>query len=47
MSKKIGKEYKWDLSDIYKNYEEWEKDFEKVSELKKEVAGFKGTFGNE
>ena len=43
----VGQEYKWNLSDIYENYSAWEKDFEKVSELKKELAGFKGKFGNE
>jgi len=43
----IKQEYKWNLSDIYENYLAWEKDFEKVSELKKELAGFKGQFGNE
>ena len=43
----IGQEYKWNLSDIYENYSAWEKDFEKVSELKKELAEFKGQFGNE
>jgi len=43
----VGQEYKWNLSDIYENYSAWEKDFEKVSELKKELAGFKGQFGNE
>ena len=43
----IKQEYKWNLSDIYENYSAWEKDFEKVSELKKELAGFKGKFGNE
>ena len=43
----IKQEYKWNLSDIYENYSDWEKDFEKVSELKKEMAGFKGKFGNE
>jgi len=43
----IKQEYKWNLSDIYENYSAWEKDFEKVSELKKELAGFKGQFGNE
>ena len=43
----IGQEYKWNLSDIYENYSAWEKDFEKVSELKKELAGFRGQFGNE
>jgi len=43
----IKQEYKWNLSDIYENYSDWEKDFDKVSELKKELAGFKGQFGNE
>lgn len=43
----IKQEYKWNLSDIYENYSAWEKDFEKVSDLKKELAGFKGKFGNE
>ena len=38
----IKQEYKWNLSDIYENYSAWEKDFEKVSELKKKLAGFKG-----
>lgn len=43
----IGQEYKWNLSDIYENYSAWEKDFEKVGELKRELARFKGKFGNE
>lgn len=43
----IGQEYKWNLSDIYENYSTWEKDFEKVGELKRELAKFKGQFGNE
>ncbi|MFC2294210.1 MAG: oligoendopeptidase F [Leptotrichia hongkongensis] len=43
----IKQEYKWNLSDIYENYSAWEKDFDKVGELKKELAGFKGQFGNE
>ncbi len=43
----IGQEYKWNLSDIYENYSIWEKDFEKVGELKRELARFKGQFGNE
>ena len=43
----IGQEYKWNLSDIYENYPAWEKDFEKVGELKGELAKFKGQFGNE
>ena len=47
MSKKIGKEYKWDLSDIYKNYEEWEKDFERSVKIKGELILYKGKFSNE
>ena len=43
----VGQEYKWNLSDIYENYWAWEKDFEKVGELKGELAKFKGQFGNE
>ena len=43
----IKQEYKWNLSDIYENYSAWEKDFEKVGELKGELAKFKGQFGNE
>ncbi|WP_315514652.1 oligoendopeptidase F [Leptotrichia wadei] len=43
----IGQEYKWNLSDIYENYSIWERDFEKVGELKRELARFKGKFGNE
>ncbi len=43
----IGQEYKWNFSDIYENYSAWEKDFEKVGELKRELAKFKGQFGNE
>ena len=43
----IGQEYKWNLSDIYENYSAWEKNFEKVGELKGELAKFKGQFGNE
>lgn len=44
---KIKQEYKWNLSDIYENYSVWKEDFEKVGELKKELAEFKGKFGNE
>ena len=47
MSKKIGKEYKGDLSDIYKKYEEWEKDFEKSVKIKGELILYKGKFSNE
>lgn len=43
----IEKEYKWNLSDIYKNYDIWNKDFEKVKKLKEELISYKGTFSIE
>ena len=43
----IGKEYKWNLSDIYENYENWNKDFDKIKEIKEELVKYKGTFGKE
>ena len=30
----ISQEYKWNLSDIYENYENWNKDFDKIKEIK-------------
>lgn len=45
--KKIKKEYKWNLSDIYKSYKEWEKDFGKVQKLKDELLMYKGKLSNE
>lgn len=41
----ISQEYKWDLSDIYENYENWNKDFDKIKEIKAELVKYKGTFG--
>ena len=43
----IEKEYKWNLSDIYKNYDIWNKDFDKVKKLKEELISYKGTFSIE
>ena len=43
----ISKEYKWNLSDIYENYENWNKDFDKIKEIKEELIKYKGTFGKE
>lgn len=43
----ISQEYKWNLSDIYKNYENWNKDFDKIKEIKAELVKYKGTFGKE
>lgn len=42
----IKKEYKWDLSDIYKNYDFWNEDLEKVKKIQKDLVSYKGTFGN-
>ena len=43
----IAKEYKWNLNDIYENYEKWNEDFEKIKEIEKELIGYKGSFGKE
>ncbi|MBB1535467.1 MAG: oligoendopeptidase F [Leptotrichia sp.] len=43
----IAKEYKWNLNDIYENYEKWNEDFEKMKEIEKELVGYKGSFGKE
>ena len=43
----IAKEYKWNLNDIYENYEKWNEDFEKMKEIEKELIGYKGSFGKE
>jgi len=40
--KKIDKKYKWNLNDIYENYDMWESDLEKFEKLTKEVPKFKG-----
>ena len=43
----VEKGYRWNLKDIYKDYGEWERDFLKVENLKKELSLFKGTFYKE
>ena len=45
--KEIGKEYRWNLSDIYKNYKEWEKDYKKVEKQAEELVSYKGKLGKE
>ncbi len=45
--KEIGKEYRWNLSDIYKNYKEWEKDYKKVEKQAKDLVSYKGKLGKE
>ena len=45
--KEIGKEYRWNLSDIYKKYKEWEKDYRKVEKQAEELVSYKGKLGKE
>ena len=42
-----GKEYKWNLSDIYKDYKEWGKDYRKVEKQAEELVSYKGKLGEE
>ena len=41
----ISQEYKWNLNDIYENYEKWNKDFQKIEIIKEELVKYKGSFG--
>ncbi|ACL69574.1 oligoendopeptidase F [Halothermothrix orenii] len=43
---KIDDKYKWDLEDIYKTDEEWEKDFNRVKDKLKDIATFQGKLVN-
>lgn len=45
--KDIPKEYKWNLSDIYENYEEWNEDLAKMEKIQEELVGYKGKFDKE
>ncbi|PID67333.1 MAG: oligoendopeptidase F [Fusobacteriales bacterium] len=40
--KEIDKKYKWDLSEIYPSWEEWDKDLKKLKEYFKEFPKYKG-----
>ena len=44
--KDAPKEYKWNLCDIYKTHEDFEKDLEKVNEYLPIVEKFKGKLNN-
>ena len=41
----VPEEHTWDLSVLYQSDEEWERDFEKLSELAQRIPEFKGTLG--
>ncbi len=38
----IDQKYKWKLSDLYQNWDEWEKDYKKMDQMISEIASFKG-----
>ena len=42
----IAEEYKWNLEDIYPNWEAWESDFEYTRELMDDLVSLKGTLSN-
>ena len=44
--KTIEQKYKWNLNDIYENYDMWESDLEKFEKLTKEVPKYKGQIKN-
>ena len=44
--KTIDKKYKWNLNDIYENYDIWESDLEKFQKFTKEVPKYKGQIKN-
>ena len=44
--KTIDQKYKWNLNDIYENYDMWESDLEKFEKLTKEVPKYKGQIKN-
>ena len=41
----IPEEYRWQLEDIYKNQDEWEKDFQRVRELIQAIGAYQGRVG--
>ena len=45
--KDIPKEYKWNLGDIYENYERWNEDLAKMEKIQEELVKFKGKFDSE
>ena len=44
--KDVKKEFKWDLTSIYKSDTEWEQALESLAKLNQAVAACKGTLGS-
>ena len=42
----IPAKYKWNFSDIYQNWDEWQKGFDQLGKMMDELAGLKGTLAN-
>ena len=38
----IEEQYQWHIEDLYKNTENWQKDFDRVKELSKELSAYEG-----
>ena len=38
--KEIDKKYKWNTEDIYKNWEEWQKDIDEMKDILKEIPQY-------
>lgn len=43
----IDKKYKWNLEDIYENWDQWESDLKKMESLMNEIATYKGKVSKE
>ncbi|MEG1807621.1 MAG: oligoendopeptidase F [Cetobacterium sp.] len=42
----IAQQYKWDLNDIYPNWELWNKDLDSLKEMMAKIPAYKGTLAN-
>ncbi|WP_034601777.1 oligoendopeptidase F [Clostridiisalibacter paucivorans] len=45
--KDISEKYKWDLSFLYKDNQQWERDFERVKSLTNQIKQYKNKLGND
>ena len=44
---KIEQRYKWNLKDIYENYDSWNRDLERIKGFQKDLVKYKGSFSSE